>query len=94
MLLLLAAPVVHASDASAPKVEIFVTSWCSYCRKLESFLKKKKIDYKRFDVEKDGQGAQLFSDLGGQGVPLSRVNGRVIHGYDPDGILKALKDSD
>ena len=78
----------------APKVEIFVTGWCPYCRKLESFLTKSHINFKRYDIEKDTKAAQLFSRLGGNGVPMARVGSKVIHGYDPQAILTALKDLD
>lgn len=93
LILLLASGAASALDADAPKVEIFVTGWCPYCSKLESFLKKKKISYKRYDIERDEKGAEIFSSIGGEGVPVSRVNGRtVVPGYDPDAILAALND--
>ena len=82
-----------ASDTQTPKVEIFVTSWCPYCRKLESFLKENQIDYTRYDVEKDAKGAEEFGRLGGEGVPMARVGEEIIHGYDPEGILAALQTS-
>ena len=87
---LLVSPVA-ASDEAQPPVEVFVTNWCPYCRQLESFLKKSDIGYKRYDVEHDEKGAELFSDLNGEGVPLVRVGKNVIRGYDPDAIVRALK---
>ena len=89
------------APASAPavlgaetlKVEIFVTSWCPYCRKLENFLKENKIDYTRYDVEKDAKGAEEFERMGGEGVPMARVGKEIIHGYNPEGILAALQTS-
>ena len=72
-------------------VEIFVTSWCPYCKKLESFLKKNNIPYTRYDVEADAKGAEIFDKIGGTGVPVTRVGNEVIHGYDPDRILEAIK---
>ena len=76
-----------------PQVEIFVTSWCPYCRKLESFLKQNRIDYTRYDVENDAKGAEEFGRMGGGGVPMARVGKEIIHGYDPEGILAALQAS-
>lgn len=91
---LLAPGAVRAADTAPGKAEIFVTSWCPYCRQLESLLKKNKVEYTRYDVEQDPQGARLFAELGGEGVPLFRVGKKVIHGYDPGGILAALKESE
>ena len=80
-----------APSGLSGKVEIFVTSWCPYCRKLESFLKSHDIPYTRYDIEADAKGAQIFDKIGGTGVPVSRVGNEVIHGYDPERILEALK---
>ncbi len=78
------------SEAPAKKVEIFVTSWCGYCKRLETFLKENNIEYKRYDVEKDPKGAAIFAQIGGEGVPVSRVGNKVVQGFDPDAILEAL----
>ena len=80
-----------AFAAQSKKVDIFVTSWCPYCRKLENFLKQNRIDYTRHDVEADTESSREFDRLGGDGVPLVRVGEQVIHGYDPKEILAALK---
>jgi glutaredoxin len=84
----------HAEAAAQEKVEVFVTGWCPYCRQLESFLKKRKVEYTRYDIEQDARGARLFEELGGGGVPLSRVGKRVVRGYDPEELLSALDDDD
>ena len=73
------------------KVDIFVTSWCPYCRKLEGFLKQSGIDYTRHDVEKDRGSAQEFESFGGEGVPVTRVGETIVRGYAPQEILAALK---
>ena len=80
-----------APKIAVPKVEIFVTEWCPYCRKLETFLKDHHVEYTRYNVEKDEKGYNLFTELGGQGVPVSRVGKTVIHGYDPEGLMAALE---
>ena len=79
-----------AAIAQNAKVEIFVTSWCPYCSKLEKFLQKSQIEYTRYDVDADAKARDLFESLGGSGVPMSRVGKKVIHGYDPAEIIAAL----
>ena len=91
MLLMLFLPSEAFSAAQKNKVEIFVTSWCPYCKKLEAFLKQSQIDYTRYDVEADAKAAEEFERLGGSGVPMVRVGKIVINGYDPERILAALK---
>ena len=79
------------AQAEDKKVELFVTSWCPYCSKLEGFLKSHNIDYKRYDVERDADGGQIFMDLEGEGVPMVRVGSTVIRGYDPEALMTALQ---
>ena len=80
----------HYSSYSNAKVEIFVTSWCPYCRKLEDFLKAEKIDFKRYDVETSAEGKRNYEALGGGGIPIVRIGQQVIQGFDPEGIKRAL----
>jgi len=73
-------------------VEIFVTEWCPYCRKLEAFLKKNRIKYTKYDVEKSALGKQKFAKIGGSGIPVTKVGDRIIRGYDPERILQLIRD--
>jgi len=91
-----ASPRIVLADASAaknvnarscPTVEIFVTSWCGYCKMMEQALDKKGIAYKTYDVEKDDRAAKIYRDLHGRGVPLVRVGSKVVYGYDPDTVI-------
>ena len=81
---------VRKSLASGKKVEVFVTSWCPYCRNLEAFLSQKSIAYKSYDVEKDAVGKRIYQQLGGGGVPVVKIGTQVIRGFDPAAILNAL----
>jgi predicted esterase/glutaredoxin len=78
--------------AGKKDVELFVTSWCGYCRKLESWMAENKIKHKIYDIEKDSNGRKLYNQLGGTGsVPMTRVGKEVIMGYNPGAIKAALK---
>ncbi len=87
-----------AEEASARKtmaangtgVEIFVTSWCGYCKKMERFLKEHGIPYTRYDIEKDENAARIYRELGGSGVPVVRIGSNVVHGYNPDAVMSYL----
>ncbi|MCB0325641.1 MAG: DUF4124 domain-containing protein [Bdellovibrionales bacterium] len=71
-------------------VEIFVTEWCPYCQKLEEFLTRERIAFKKLDVEKDPKAGELHQSLGG-GVPLTRIGETVISGFDENAIRAALR---
>ena len=75
---------------SEKKVEIFITSWCPYCQKLEKFLKSRNIKYTRYDIEKDSKGKRLYKQLNETGIPITRVGSKIIRGFNTAAILKAL----
>jgi glutaredoxin len=84
-------PAKPSPSGAQPPVDIYVTSWCGYCQKLEKFLKAQGIRYERHDIEKSRSAHERYRSLGGSGVPLIKVGSDVIRGYGPDAILSSLK---
>ncbi|QJR13589.1 glutaredoxin family protein [Usitatibacter palustris] len=80
--------IVATADAD---VILYATDWCGYCRATRKFLDDKGIAYVEFDIEKNEEGARQYKALNVRGVPILLVKGNVVQGYDPDGILAALK---
>jgi glutaredoxin len=72
-------------------VDVFVTSWCGYCKQLERFLDSKGIHYTAYDIEKDASALEQYKELGRRGVPVTRIGSSVVSGYNPDAILKAIE---
>jgi glutaredoxin len=68
-------------------VEVFMTSWCGYCKKMVRFLNEKGISYTAYDIEKDSAAATTYRELGGKGVPVVRVGSHVVHGYSPEAVM-------
>lgn len=77
--------------APANRVEIFVTSWCPYCRKLEQLLNEHQISFVRYDIEKSAKGRRIYDSLGGSGIPVSRIGAQVVEGFQPEMILRAAR---
>jgi len=76
---------------STPAVELFVTSWCPYCKRAESFFRREGVKFNKFDVEKDPKARARFQKLNPSGgVPVALINGRKIKGYSEDAYLRAL----
>lgn len=69
-------------------IEVFVTSWCGYCRKMLGFLRDKGIPFTVHDIEKDSDAARTYRELGGSGVPVVRVGSHVVHGYNPEAVME------
>lgn len=72
-------------------VKIYTTLTCPWCVKAKQFLKKNKIKYAEKDVSSDQKAAQEMMKKSGQmGVPVLDINGKIIVGFDPEGIKKAI----
>lgn len=78
-------------------VRIYTTSWCPYCHRAKSLLKKKGVRYDEINVEgRDDLRAWLRDASGQTTVPQTFVNGKAIGGYsdmaelDDEGRLDGL----
>ena len=77
--------------AKKPKVEVIVSNDCPNCVALEMFLQAKGIEYTRLDVDNDPKARKMYYQLGGGGVPLSKIRGRIVRGFDPVEIMSVYK---
>ncbi len=77
------------ADAST-EVVLFTTSWCGYCAKARQFLDTNGVAYTEFDIEKSEQGRREYDRIGGMGVPVFLIDGRVIFGLDLPKVIDAL----
>lgn len=74
-----------------PKVELYITSWCPYCRKAMDFFQARGIPFVAYDIEKDENAALKKNRLDSRrGVPFAVINGKQIHGFSEEAYLKAL----
>lgn len=86
------AAVAASADDSSPTdpLDVYVASWCGYCRALESDLRSRRIPFFAHDIEADARARREYDALGGEGLPLTRVGKQVVRGYDLPAILKLL----
>ena len=80
-------PKQQNSYSGSANVEVYMTSWCGYCKKMVRFLNEKGIPYTAHDIENDSAAARTYRELGGNGVPVVRVGSHVVHGYNPDEVM-------
>lgn len=77
---------------SQPRVVVFSTPACSWCRTLKQYLKKHDIRFKDIDVSRDNAGAgDMVRRTGQQGVPVTLINNKAIVGFNKAEINKLLK---
>ncbi len=77
---------------SNAKVELYVTSWCTYCKQAANYFRSKGITFTEYNIEKDKAALLRKKKLDKrQGVPFAVVNGQKIHGFMPQAYENALK---
>lgn len=78
-----------------PKVIIYSTTWCAFCKTEEQYLQKLGVEYVKKDVEEDKAAyEELMQKNGGafQGVPVTDIAGEIVLGFDRAKIDAALKE--
>ena len=66
-----------------PKVIVFTTSTCPWCRKTKEYLKRNQIPFKEVNVQRNPSAARDLVRMTGQtGVPVILINNRPIVGFN------------
>lgn len=80
------------SQAVSPQVDLYVTSWCPYCKKAIAFMHKNNIAFNEYDIEQDLDAAARKESLDPDysGVPLAVINGTTLRGFSQTKYQKAL----
>jgi glutaredoxin len=78
------------------KVIVYKTEWCGVCKKVQSYLDRKKVPYEAKDIEKDrAAAAELKAKADKAGiqtgsVPVIDVGGELLVGFDRARLEKML----
>ncbi len=74
-----------------PRVIVFTTPTCSFCRAAKQYFSEKRIRFTEVDVSRDQHAAQdLVRKTGQTGVPVILINNRPIVGFNKPQINKLL----
>jgi glutaredoxin 3 len=74
-----------------PKVIIFTTPTCSFCRAAKAYFNEKRVRFTEVDVSRDQRAAQdMMRRTGQMGVPVILINNRPIVGFDKPKINQLL----
>ena len=74
------------------EVIVYSTQTCPYCLMVKQYLKQKNIEFQEVDVGKDMlKGIEMVRKSGQQGVPVIDINGKIIVGFNKQGIDNALE---
>lgn len=89
-----ATPIYKSAAKTQPKVELFVTSWCGYCKKAKAYLQKKGIKFTAYDIEKDLRAARRKDSLTSRkGVPFALIGNQKVTGFSELAYERALQNS-
>jgi glutaredoxin 3 len=73
------------------KVLLFSTSTCSWCRRAKRYFKERRVPFKEINIERDQTAARdIVRKTGQTGVPVIKIGGRWIVGFDRERIEKEL----
>lgn len=79
------------SSRKYPRVILFTTPTCSYCRTAKRYLRQKGVPFKDVDVARDSAAARdMVRRSGQQGVPVIDIGGKIVVGFDRPKIDKLL----
>lgn len=84
------------AEPATPRVEIYTSAGCGYCKALKVYLAARDIPYVEHNINATLETRQAFFAMGGRGTPLVVVGERRIHGFNPariEAALSALKDA-
>ena len=72
-----------ATEKKQPRVVLFTTPSCKYCRTAKAYLRQRNIKFKDVDVERDQVAARdMVRRSGQQGVPQILIGSKVVVGFD------------
>jgi glutaredoxin-like YruB-family protein len=78
-------------EDNTPSVELYTTSWCSYCKKAKAFFRSKGIAFTEYNIEKDRAAQRRMRSLTkSRAVPFAVINGQQIQGYSASAYERAL----
>jgi len=73
------------------KVRVFSTPACSWCRKLEDFLRENNIEFEEIDISQNKEAVvELIEKTGQRGVPVIEIDGEMLVGFNREKISEKL----
>lgn len=77
-----------------PRITLYETSWCGYCRKTRKLLKALDAEFVAKDIEKSREAMLEYRRKSGGrgGVPLIDFDGKVVRGYREQDIRRLARE--
>jgi len=83
---------VTKKKSITPKIKIYTTPKCIYCKQAKAYFTSKKLKYTELDVSKNDKALKEMIKISGHmAVPQIMINGKIIIGFDKEEINKSLE---
>lgn len=74
-----------------PKVIIYTTLICVYCKMTKAFFKEHNVVYEEKDVSTDATARkEMIAKSNQMGVPVVDIDGKILVGFDKEGLSELL----
>jgi glutaredoxin len=80
----------HFYADGSPKIVMYGTDWCGYCKKLRGEFQANNIDYLEIDVEKSGEQQRISETMGVYGYPTTWVGYARVKGTNLKAVQAAM----
>jgi glutaredoxin len=82
----------RATRGEPPKIIMYATSWCPYCRRARKLLNSLDVEWVEKDIEKDRDAAREFIAKAGRGagVPVIDFDGTLLRGFNQHKIRRLV----
>ncbi|HEB65915.1 MAG TPA: NrdH-redoxin [Chloroflexi bacterium] len=72
-----------AEKKKYPRVIVFTTPTCRFCRAVKKYLRERGVPFRDVDVSRDSAAARdMVRRSGQQGVPVVDIGGKIVVGFD------------
>ncbi len=72
-----------------PKIIIYTTPTCVYCKMAKAFFKEHSLAYEEKDVASDLEARKTMVEKSGQlGVPVIDIGGQIVVGFDKSALAE------
>jgi len=80
------------NETTMPKVTIFSTPTCVYCKMAKAFLDEHNVSYEDKNVAEDEKAREeMVKESGQLGVPVIKAGGQIIVGFDKEKLSEILE---
>lgn len=73
------------------RITLYSAPNCAYCRQAKAFLKKHRVKFMEFDIQRNRRAAKDLQRMGARGVPVILVGQQRLDGFDPKRLTTALR---